>query len=87
MQKGQHKYSPGSSLCSVLDVCQLFHVELHYVSSGISVSDVDDKDQRPAVKEKLAASLILLRAAFLLGLSMDRGLFMPGGDGGLVIPR
>lgn len=41
-------------------------------------------DQRPAVKEKLAASLILLRVALLLGLSADSGVFMSGGGGGLV---
>lgn len=37
------------------------------------------KNQRPAVKEKLAASLILLRVALLLGLSMEKGVFMSGG--------
>lgn len=34
--------------------------------------------QGPAVKEKLAAILILLRAPLLLGLSMDAGVFMSG---------
>lgn len=43
-----------------------------------------EKDQRPAVNEKLAASLNLLRVALLLGLSMDKGGFMFGGGGGLV---
>lgn len=42
-----------------------------------------EKDQRPAVNEKLAASLILLRVALLLGLSTERGVFMSGGGGGL----
>lgn len=43
-----------------------------------------EKDQRPAVNEKLAAILNLLRAALLLGLSMDKGVFVLGGGGGLV---
>lgn len=34
--------------------------------------------QGPAVNEKLAAILILLRAPLLLGLSMDVGVFMSG---------
>lgn len=42
-----------------------------------------ERDQRPAVNEKLAASLILLRVALLLGLSMDKGVFMSEGGGGL----
>lgn len=42
-----------------------------------------EKDQRPAVNEKLAASLILLREALLLGLSMDKGVFTSGGGRGL----
>lgn len=36
------------------------------------------------MKEKLAASLILLFEALLLGLSMDEEVFMSGGSGGLV---
>lgn len=39
----------------------------------------------PAVNEKLAASLILLREALLLGLSMDEGVFLLGGGGTLGI--
>lgn len=35
------------------------------------------------MNEKLAASLILLRVALLLGLSVDKGVFMLGGGGGL----
>lgn len=42
------------------------------------------EDHRPAVKEKLAASLYLLRVALLLGLSMDKGVFVLGAVGGLV---
>ena len=42
------------------------------------------ENQRPAVKEKLAASLILLFADLLLGLSMDKELLVSGGSGGLV---
>lgn len=34
--------------------------------------------QGPAVNEKLAAILILLRTPLLLGLSMDAGVFMSG---------
>merc|ERR1712035_264183 len=45
---------------------------------------VCEKDQRPAVNEKLAASLIRLRMALLLGLSMDWGVFVSGCGGGLV---
>lgn len=45
---------------------------------------VREKDQRPAVKEKLAASLILLRVVLRLGLSTDERVFMSGGGGGLV---
>lgn len=40
---------------------------------------MDVKDQRPAVNEKLAASLNLLRVALLLGLSMDTEVFVSGG--------
>lgn len=35
------------------------------------------------MNEKLAASLILLRVALLLGLSVDKGVFMSGGVGAL----
>lgn len=34
------------------------------------------------MNEKLAANLILLREALLLGLSMDRRVFVSGGGGG-----
>ncbi len=44
---------------------------------------MSEGDQRPAVNEKLAASLILLRVALLLGLSTERT--VPGGAGGLEI--
>ena len=37
----------------------------------------------PVVNEKLAASLILLREALLLGLSTDEGVFLLGGGGTL----
>lgn len=36
------------------------------------------------MKEKLAASLILLRVALLLGLSMDKGVFLSVGGGASV---
>lgn len=45
---------------------------------------MSEKDQRPAVNEKLAASLILLRVVLLLGLSMDKGVFVLGAGGALV---
>lgn len=37
--------------------------------------------------EKLAANLILLREALLLGLSMDRKVFVSGGGGSLGSPE
>lgn len=44
---------------------------------------VYENDQWPAVNEKLAASLILLRVALLLGLSVDKGVFVSRGGGDL----
>lgn len=41
-------------------------------------------NQKPAVNEKLAASLILLRVALRLGLSTDKGVFTLGASWGLV---
>lgn len=44
---------------------------------------MSEGDQRPAGKEKFAASLILLRVALLLGLSKDEFVLVSGGWGGL----
>ena len=78
----------GPFLCGLFSVArQLFSSELLYEPVSICVCAtgyVCVKDQRPAAKEKLAASLILLRVALLLGLSMDKGVLVVGAVGGLV---
>lgn len=71
------------SVCVFVCACapsvagQLLARELHHV---VCVETV----QIPAVKEKLAASLILLRVALLLGLSIEKGGFTSGGGGALL---
>lgn len=61
---------------------QLLYLELQYVR--VSIAYMCEKDHRPAVKEKLAASLILLRVPRLLGLSIEAvHVALGGGDGGL----
>lgn len=56
--------------------------ELVLLCVGVRVC-VCEKDQRPDVNEKLAASLILLRVALRLGLSMDGRVFVSGNSAGL----
>lgn len=51
---------------------QLLYLEFHYMQTDVYAL----MRQTPAVNEKLAASLILLRVALRLGLSTDNGVFM-----------